>query len=157
MRSAVLSSAVIGSLLLSACGGDGNTEPNPTYHSIAGSYAGEMAGISQGVTMNADFTLTVNQTQGNLSGTYAMVGTLCEPGTVVDVAGTGVISGTVATGDNPNLSVSFEPAHCPSQTAQFSGAYDSTNRRITINGPVRIFNDACVVVLTYPMTIVLTR
>jgi hypothetical protein len=157
MRLCKASLSVIAALLLSACGGDGNTGPNPTYQSIAGSYAGAMAGVSQGVVLDADFSLTLNQTQGNLSGSYALVGTLNEAGTLYEISGTGVLTGTVGTGDNPNVTISVQPALCQSQTAQFAGAYDSTNRRLTITGPVEFFDDGCNVILTYQMTIILDR
>jgi len=42
-----------------ACKGDSGTGPSsPTYETIAGTYAGSMAGTSQAVLLQAAFTLT---------------------------------------------------------------------------------------------------
>ena len=47
--------------VVSACGGDSPTGPRsnpPTFENIAGTYAGVLGGLSQGVTMSGTFTLT---------------------------------------------------------------------------------------------------
>ena len=140
------------------CGGDGATGPGKTYESIADSYAGAMVGVSQGITLNAVFSLTITQNAGSLSGSWSLSGDLSDGFETVDVLGTGTLTGTVASGNNPSVNITVRTPLCPNYQAQFSGAYDSTNRRLTIAGPVDFFADnSCNVVLSYPTTIILTR
>ena len=44
-------------LVVAACGSDASG-PGTTYEQIAGSYAGQMVGLAQGVALNAQFSLT---------------------------------------------------------------------------------------------------
>lgn len=142
--------------ILAACG-DSGTEPRERYESLAGSYGGVMAGISQGILLTAEFSLTLSQNQGALTGTYAMTGFLTDGFYEVQILGTGTVTGSIAAGPNPSVNLTVLPAGCPNQPAQFSGSYDSTNRRLTLAGPVRIHDEGCGVLLTYPMTLVLER
>lgn len=145
-------------LLLAGCGGDSPTAPSQQFESIAGSYAGQMAGISQGVVLDAVFTISISQSGGSASGNYTMSGTLNDGTYQVSIAGAGPLSGTVASGTNPSVNLAIKVPGCPNYQANFSGAYDSTNRRLTITGPVDIFqNNSCTVALSYPTTIILTR
>jgi hypothetical protein len=142
-----------------ACGGDSGTGPSgPSYEAVAATYIGEMGGVSQGVGLNADFTLTLVQSQASLSGTYAMDGVLTDGFDVVAVAGSGTITGTIGSGTNPSINLTIRSSVCVNYSATFSGTYDSVNRRITMQGPVEFFGaSSCNVVLSYPMNIVLQR
>jgi hypothetical protein len=143
-------------LTLAACG-DSSTDPESRYDEIGGSYAGSMAGVSEGVLLEADFTLTIAQTAGNLGGTFALTGVLDDGFDQVSILGTGTLGGSIAAGTNPSVNFTLLPASCPNRPAQFSGSYDSTNRRLTLAGPVQIFDLQCGVFLNYQATIVLTR
>ncbi|MGH9424141.1 MAG: hypothetical protein ACRD3J_29485, partial [Thermoanaerobaculia bacterium] len=46
---------------LAACGGDSPTGPGAQFDSIAGSYTGTMAGLTQGVALDAVFALSISQ------------------------------------------------------------------------------------------------
>lgn len=141
-----------------ACGGDGGTGPGPTYESIAGTYSGTMVGLAQGVAMNSTFSLTISQTGGSTSGTWALSGVLNDGVDALNVTGTGTLTGTVSTGNNPSVNITVRTPACPDYQAAFSGAYDSANRRLTIVGPVEFFAaNSCTVVLSYAATIILTR
>lgn len=147
------------SLGVAACGGDSSTGPSaPTHESIAGAYAGAMVGLSQGIALNATFSLTIAQTAGTTSGSWGLSGTLSDGFSSVNVVGTGTLTGTVAVGNNPSVNITIRTPACPNYRAEFSGAYDSANRRLTITGPVEFLaNNTCNVVLTYPTTIILNR
>jgi hypothetical protein len=161
-RLVFLTAALIG---VAACGGDSSTGPStpntpntPSYESVAGSYVGSMSGISQGITLNADFTLSIGQSSGSLSGNYSLAGTLTDGIDFVPIQGTGTLSGAIESGDNPSVNITVKSAVCPSHSAHFSGAYDSANERITITGPVEIFgNESCDVVLSYNGTLILNH
>lgn len=146
-------------MLALACGGDGGVTgpPAPTYENIAGTYAGALAGISQGIALEANFTLTITQSAGNLGGSYSIVGTLSDGVVTVPVQGTGTITGTIAAGSNPSVNITATSGICPNIRSSFSGAYDSVNRVITLNGTVFVFDANCQVVLSYPGTIILRR
>jgi len=141
---------------VAACGGDG-TGPSNSFESIAGSYAGSMAGISQGVALTGTFSLTIAQTRGDATGSWAIQGQLTDGFDVVDVQGTGTLSGTVTAGTNPSVNLTIRSGFCPNYQSLFSGTYDSANRRLTLLGTVDFFASNCTVVLSYPMTMVLNR
>lgn len=143
-------------LVLGACGGGDTTAP-PTYANIAGTYNGTITGLTQGVTLNSIFTLTISQNGGVTSGTFGISGTLFDGVTTVQIAGTGTLTGTIASGNNPSVNFTIKSGSCPNYQANFSGAYDSVNSRITITGPVDILDSNCAVFLSYPTTIILNR
>ena len=142
-------------LLVAACGGD-STAP-PTYESIAGTYNGTIVGLTQGVALNSIFTLAIAQNGATTSGTYGISGTLDDGVNTVQIAGTGTLDGTVASGTNPSVNITIKSGGCPNYQAVFSGAYDSANSRITITGPIDILDNNCAVFLRYPTTFILTR
>ena len=145
---------------LASCSSDGATGPGktPVYDTIAGTYSGAMVGLSQGVGLNSIFSLTMNQNAGAISGSYGLSGTLSDGVTSVQVAGTGTLTGSIAQGSNPSVNLTIRTGACPNYTANFSGAYDSANHRLTITGPVEFFaNNSCTVVLSYVGTIILNR
>lgn len=144
-------------LLVSACGGDSTGPKAPTYENIAGTYSGAMIGLTQGVALNAIFSLTIVQNAGVTSGSYGLSGTLNDGFTSVQIAGTGTLDGTVGSGANPSVNITVKSGSCPNYRADFSGAYDSANHRITLTGPVDILNNNCTVFLRYSGTIILNR
>lgn len=150
----------VAALLLAAsvaCSGD-STGPGVTYESIAGSYNGVLVGLAQGVALDATFSLTLTQTSGSLSGSWALQGILDDGFDTFLAQGTGTITGTIAGGTNPSVNLTVRTGSCPNYQAHFSGAYDTANRRLTISGPVDFFaTNTCTVVLTYQSTIILTR
>lgn len=145
--------ALIFAIALGACGDD-STGPE-SYEDISGTYVGSLAATSQGVTLVADFSLTFNQSSGDLSGSWSLAGQASDGVSVADILGSGTLSGTIQSGSNPSVNVTVANA-CPGYTAQFSGAYDSSNNRLTITGPVQIL-DGCTVVWTSTTTIILNR
>lgn len=147
--------------ILTACGDstgpDGTEPPAPTYESIAATYNGALAGLAQGVTLQATFSVTIQQTAGTLSGSWSLTGTLTEGALVVPVQGTGSLTGTIALGNNPSVNITIMNA-CPNYQAAFSGAYDSANRLLTISGPIEFYTaGTCTVFLSYQSTILLSR
>jgi len=161
-RSALLSMLFVLPILSLGCGGDDSPTapaqpPAPTFENIAGTYIGTMAGITQGIILDGTFSITIVQSGGTLSGSTATVGTLTDATGSVPISGTGSIAGTIGSGTNPSVNITVTTGVCPNYKADFSGTYDSANTRITLIGPIDILNNSCVVVLTYPSTIVLDR
>lgn len=158
MRIARMAVGLALALMVGACGGDGGTGPSVMYENVAGTYGGTMQGVTQGVALNADFVLTISQSQGSLSGTYGLDGFLTDGVSTVAISGSGTISGSIASGNNPSVNFTTKTSGCPGRTEHFSGTYDSANRRITAQGPVYVldFSD-CSILLTYQMNVVLQR
>jgi hypothetical protein len=144
---------VILAALIVACGGESTTSPSGSYADISGSFSGPIAFTSQGVTLNATMSLTITQSGGSISGTDALVGTV----NGIPASGTGTFTGTVAAGSNPSVNVTTSSADCPALHSQYSGSYDSANRRLTMTGPLYITNPDCSVALTYPLTLILNK
>jgi hypothetical protein len=67
------------------------------------------------------------------------------------------VNGTIAAGGNPSVNLTFKAPLCPSYQANFSGAYDSVNRKLTISGPIDVLSANCAVLLSYVGTIILSR
>jgi hypothetical protein len=162
MRVRLLSLALVSSVL-SACGGDsatgpGSNPPAPTFENIADTYAGILVGIAQGIALDGTFSVTITQSAGTLSGSWSISGTLTDATGSVFIQGTGSLSGTINSGQNPSVNITITTGLCPNYQAVFSGAYDSTNRRLTLSGPIDILDlNSCNVLLTYPSTIILIR
>ena len=147
--------------LLAACGGDDDgtpTDPGPQYENIAGTYSGPITGMSQGIALNAQVSVTLTQSGGTLGGSTSIAGTLSDGVDVVQIQGTGTISGTIQSGENPSLSITTTSGQCPNQRMTWSGAYDSTNRIVTITGSIHVLDfSTCQILLSYSGTIIMTR
>jgi hypothetical protein len=126
--------AVSVALSLTACGSDST---GPQYESIAGSYQGVMAGITDGITLAATFGVTVTQSSGNLLGSWSLAGTLTDGFSSVPIQGTGNLAGIIQPGQNPSVNLRIKNL-CPSYHADFSGVYDSPNQTLTVSGPIDI-------------------
>ena len=139
-----------------ACGD--STGPETSFESIAGTYDGVLGGFSQGVALDATFSLTINQASGTATGSWALQGTLDDGFDFLDVQGSGSLSGSVSSGKNPSVNLTVRTGSCPNYQAHFSGSYDSTNRVLTISGPIEFFAvGTCTVALSFPSTILLYR
>ncbi len=161
MSRARLSRALIGSLslILAACGGggDGPSAPAATFADISGGYNGRLVGISQGVALDATFSVTLTQNGGTIGGSYGISGAITDGFNVEVVSGSGTVAGTVATGTNPSVNLRLRFGGCPNNPMDYTGAYDQANRRLTLTGPVDIFDNQCRVALRYNSVIILTR
>lgn len=102
------------------------------------------------------FGVTINQSKGSLSGSWSMQAQVSGGVSVANVQGTGSLTGTIGSGSNPSVNITIRGS-CPNYEAQFSGTYDSANRRLTLIGPIDILNQDCTVALRYPSTVVLNR
>lgn len=141
-----------------ACGGDSGTGPK-SYADISGTYAGAMSGTTQGILMQANFTLTITQSGGTLGGSYGLTGTLTDGVSTVSLIGSGSITGSITAGSSPQVTVTVQSGICPNVTTSFSGSYDTVNRIVTLRGSIPVYDlTTCQVVLDYTNTIlVLTR
>ena len=142
-------SVVLVVTFLTACGGDDGT--GVSFETLAGTYVGPLIGTSQGVILGANLSVTITQSSGSLSGSYAISGTLTEGAVVVAILGTGSFTGTIAAGLNPSVNLTLTN-QCPNYSASFSGALDSANNLLTISGPVHVL-DSCTILLTYQSTL----
>ena len=107
--------------------------------------------------MQGTFTLTITQNDGSLGGSYSIVGELSDGFDVLSMQGTGVLSGSIAAGNNPSVNIRITSGVCNNVSTNWSGAYDSTNRVITLNGNIPVTNGNCQVVLNYGTTGILRR
>lgn len=155
MRNHPLLLASVLALASVACGGDNGTGPSPSYANIAGTYVGSMIGVSQGIGLGASFSLTLTQNAATIGGSYGLTGTLTDGVSEVDIAGTGTITGMIASGNNPSVNITVHSGDCPARSSNFSGAYDSANHRLTLTGPVEVFTVDCGVFRTYQTTFIL--
>ncbi len=84
-------------------------------------------------------------------------GTLNDGVTILSIVGSGTSTGTIASGQNPSINITFTSGVCPNHQSAFSGTLDSANDLITLSGPVDILDRNCVVFLTYASIILLSR
>ena len=142
-------------LFLLACGGD-SISPAPGFANLAGTFTGEVTGRRQGVLLLANFSITIIQNDGDLSGSYAITGTLRDGILEGLLQETGSFSGTVDSGQDPSVNITLTN-RCPNYSARFSGALDSANDLLTLSGPVDTFFNDCSIFLTYQSVILLNR
>lgn len=139
-------------VFLAAC--ESPTSPGRTYADVSGNYTGVILGTSQGVSLNATFSLTIAQNGSSLSGTDAIVGSLNQS---VPVSGAGTFTGTIESGTNPSVNIVAGGGDCPNTQSRYSGSYDTANHRLTITGPLYITNSDCSIALAYQLTLVLSK
>jgi hypothetical protein len=151
MRLKSLSVGLAALAMLGCSSGDTMTAP-PSYADVSGSFAGPISGTSQGIAMSATFSVTIAQSGSSISGTDAIAGTL---NVTTPFTGSGTFTGTIASGNNPSVSISGGPACGLPQN--YSGTYDSANHRLTITGPFYVFNQSCAVVFSATLTLVLSK
>jgi hypothetical protein len=151
MKQALLPLMAIAAL---GCGDNAGTNPL-TYNDISGTYVGALAGTSQGILLQATFTLAITQSGGGLGGSYSLTGTLSDGASSIGLAGGGSITGSIAAGNNPSVGITAVSGICPNVTTAFSGAYDSSNHLVTLRGSIPVFDANCQVVLTYPNSVLI--
>jgi hypothetical protein len=139
--------AVAAAVSLLAC-----AEEPMTYEDITGTYNGPLADSTQGVALSANFSVTIQQRHGGLSGSWSFEGTLNDGVNVLNINGTGSLTGHIQEGDNPTVYITIRN-ECQGYTAEFTGGFDGT---LTIGGPIDI-HDNCFVFLTYWSMIILSR
>lgn len=148
--------AFLAAAFIVACGSDGGTGPTQTYESVAGSYVGSIAGVSQGLALSLDITFTIQQNGGSFTGSYASSGAVTDGIDVIQLAGNGTITGTVASGTNPSVSLTARDPACPNVPDQFTGSLDSANRKLTLTGNLHLVDLNCAVLATFPTTLIIT-
>jgi hypothetical protein len=146
---------VFSAAFLTACGGDG-TGPESDFETLVGTYEGSIVGVSLGVVLSANLSLTFEQTGGILSGGYSLNGILSEGESAAPLQGVGTFTGTIAAGQNPAVTVSLS-SRCPNFEANFFGGYSSADDLLTLIGPVDVLLDDCTLILRYVPTISLSR
>ena len=139
--------------------GCSSTEPRPTYVSLAGTYAGPLVSTAQGLTLSATLTLAVTQNGGTLGGTYTLSGMIFNAATaqlVWTLKGSGTLSGSVAAGRNPGVTIAATFSSCPETPDAFNGSYDDTTRVATLAGSLYFFGASCEILVAFPLTITLS-
>lgn len=149
-----MSIAALGAVV--ACSG-ASTGPSSQFENVAGSYAGNTTGLSQGVKLNATFSVTMTQSSGSATGVWGLQGVLDNGLQTVPVAGNGPMTGAISSGKNPAVTIVVKSTACPNYQATFSGSYDSSSGRMTLNGPIDFFGNNCAVLLSYQSTVTLSR
>ncbi len=150
--------SLILALSLAGCGGDGGTGPSATYDSIAGTYAGSINSLAQGVRFNGTVSLTLTQSKGSLGGSWAVNGVLSDLFEAVQISGTGPITGSVGEGTNPNVTIRLQYPGCPSLSTTFTGVRDSGARRVIVSGVANFYDtETCQVFHAHPMQITIQQ
>ena len=145
--------------VLAGCGASTPTTPTQTpppitYENVAGNYTGAISGVSQGVTIAGTLSLNLQQSGGVLSGGGTIVAAMDNG---PQGQGTVTLAGSVASGPNPSISLTFRSVPCPNLTSDWSGSFASGSGVLTITGAINVANSACVNVRSFPQTILLQR
>ena len=106
--------------------------------------------------MAASLQVSLAESSRVLIGTLGIQGRLDDGQSQTDVAGTGILMGTVASGDVATVSFATESDSCPGHTSSFTGIYYRLTGVLGVAGPVNVL-DQCVVVLTYPIDLAMRR
>ena len=130
--------------------------PNPDP-SLAGTFYGAFHGLDQGVGLAATVAFTFAESSGLLTGTFSIVGRLDDGQNRTDIAGSGVVAGTVTAGDRAIVGFTARPNFCQGHTGDFAGVYDRLTGVLGIAGQVVVLDELCSVVLTYPIDLAMAR
>lgn len=141
--------------LLPACTSDANTKP--TFANVAGSFSGPFSGTSQGASVSGSITFTITQTDGLLMGAYGATGAWDFGHGGVGLTGTGTLTGTVTSGDNPSVTLDVHDAGCPNLVRSYTGMYDTAIHRLTLTGQFFHIAPPCSVDNTFQLNLVMNR
>jgi hypothetical protein len=145
--------------VLTGCGGPAPMAPTQTltYENVAGTYTGNVNGMIPGFTLMGTLTLNLQQVAAVLSGGYTVVATVSDGVTQAAALGTVTLNGTVAPGSNPALNFTVRSEQCPNApSSDWTGSFQSGSGVLTMSGVLHLLN-ACVVQLSFPVTISMTR
>lgn len=125
--------------------------------SLAGTFYGAFHGLDQGVALAATVAFTFTESSGLLAGTFGIEGRLDDGLRPTDIAGSGVVAGTVTLGDHAIVSFTAQPDFCQGHTGDFKGVYNRLTGVLGIAGEVVVLNQFCAVILTYPIDLAMRR
>lgn len=161
MRVATSRTALLlcGALVLTGCRGSSTpSAPSVTYENVAGTYTGNLDATSSGFTLTGTLTVALQQSDGVLTGTSTVQASMTDGAAATPIQGTAAISGTVAPGSNPAVTFTHQSVPCPAlPLSPWTGTYDSASGALTASGSVRVITSACVLVRSFPQTVVLRR
>jgi hypothetical protein len=143
-------------LVIVGCTNDPASTPGPNYNPIAGSLVGAVSGVTEGTTVQGQYTLNLVQSGGSLSGSYTFVTGVGQN----SVTMAGSVDGTIASGDYPAVTLDLTNEDCPNVKVRHTGTYDHGVRRLTLSGNIDVvntFNGACTIPLRLSTTVVLER
>jgi hypothetical protein len=146
--------------VLTGCSGSPAAPTPAAFENVAGTWTGKVGGVTQGVTLDGTITLSLQQSDGNLTGGYSVQGSLSNPVQTSPLQGSVTLTGTVASGSNPLVTFTTTSVPCPNLTGEsWSGSFNNRTGVLTITGTGHVINGppACAIALSYPQTIALTR
>ncbi len=114
-------------------------------------------GMDQGLMLAANLQFSLTEASGVVIGTFAVQGRLDDGRSQTDVAGTHILTGTVASGDVATVSFTTESDLCLGHTGDFTGIYYRLTGVLGVAGPVDVVDASCTVVLTYPIDLAMRR
>lgn len=129
--------------------------PNPDP-SLNGTFYGAFNGIDGVAMLAASVQFTLAESSGAVAGTFAIAGVLDDGSSRADVAGTGTLVGTVASGDRADVSFTTRSDLCAHSSA-FTGVYDRGTGVLGVDGQVDVLDQFCTVVYTYTVSLAMGR
>lgn len=126
-----------------------------SFESMAGTYSGAFSSTEPaGAVFDGRLELFVEQSDGTLTGSWRIVGTISGSGTVnTDVRGGW--AGVVPLGADPSFPSQLAYSFCPSDPMDFQMSFDSSERSIRVVGDLEIPDSRCDVLTAYPLDLVL--
>jgi hypothetical protein len=145
-------------LTLSGCGSS-VTEAVPGEDAVlTGEFSGPVRSEDQGILLEGFLTLDLTESDaGQLTGDFALEGTLDDGEFQQPIAGTGPLVGAVSADQRATLSFTATPDFCPEQSIEFVGYFDRRVAGLVVSGPIVILDAACEVALVFPSTIPMRR
>ncbi len=132
-------------------------EPPNDDPTLAGTFYATFHGVDQGVGLAATLAFTFAESSGLLAGTFSIQGRLDDGENRTDIAGTGLVAGTVTEDDRAVVSFTAQSEFCQVHTGDFAGVYDRLTGVLGVEGQVVVLNQFCVVVHTYPIDLAMRR
>jgi hypothetical protein len=136
-------------LLVGVGCGEATTEPPEGLFEIAGRYTAMAMGDSAGVALAADVLFDLEHEAGDLSGTFAISGTITDGVATLEILGSGDLIGTASSAAQPAVTVTARTGFCPDHASTFVGTFFPATGILRLGGPVDILGSFCEVVLSF--------
>jgi len=149
--------ALLASVLAWAAGAcdEGTAPPPASEFELPGTYHGPVVAATGVASLDADLTLTVQQDDGTVAGTYSISGRLVYEGAVAEISGDGTFTGTVGSGAEPVLEIRVRTPLCESYEGVFAGRFIPADGRLILGGAVDIFEGGCTVLVRFDIVMTL--
>ena len=103
-------------------------------------FSGRIEGNDGGIILEANATVTFQQREGELSGSWTVNGFLSYGGDDIPVRANASLTGTVAEGRNPKVTITLKHQQCSNSIAVLTGTHTTEGSKISATGTFNLLD-----------------